>query len=181
MSDVDGGVGVDKADISACSVTVDPAAARLAASIATRLGTRRVACAESFTAGLIGQALAAAPGASEWFDGSILTYRTERKRSILGVTAASIFSNLCALQMATGAAELFDSQVALATTGVAGPDPQDGLPPGTVVVAWLVDGEHGTRTLQLPGDPEQVVAAGVRTALAELDDALRTRAAGDDM
>jgi nicotinamide-nucleotide amidase len=166
----------DDVDTSVCSVTVDPAAARLAAAVATHLGTRRVACAESFTAGLLGQALAAAPGASEWFDGSILTYRTERKRSILGVTARSIFSEDCALQMATGAAELFDSQVALATTGVAGPEPQDGHPAGTVVVAWLIDGEHRSRALQLPGGPEQVVAAGVRCALAELDAALEQRA-----
>lgn len=78
--------------------------------------------------------------------------------------------------MATGAAELFDSQVALATTGVAGPEPQDGHPAGTVVVAWLIDGEHRSRALQLPGGPEHVVAAGVRCALAELDAALEQRA-----
>ena len=159
-------------DTSVCSVTVDPAAAELAAAVATHLGTWRVACAESFTAGLLGQALAAAPGASDWFDGSVLTYRTERKRSILGVTAASIFSEECAVQMARGAADLFDAPVAVATTGVAGPDPQEGLPPGTIVVAWTVDGSHGARTLRVPGSPEQVVASGVRCALAGLDAAL---------
>jgi nicotinamide-nucleotide amidase len=162
----------DDVDTSVCSVTVDPAAAQLAAEVATHLGTRRVACAESFTAGLLGQALAAAPGASDWFDGSVLTYRTERKRSILGVTAASIFSEECGIQMARGAADLFDAPVAVATTGVAGPDPQDGHPPGTVVVAWIIEGSHGARTLHLPGSPEQVVASGVRCALAELDAAL---------
>ena len=64
----------------------------------------------------------------------MVTYATELKRRLLQVTASEVVSAECAVQMATGARELLDVDWALATTGVAGPDLQEGQPAGTVFV-----------------------------------------------
>ncbi len=154
------------------AIAIDPTAARTAQLIAERLGDRTICCAESFTAGVLGQTLAAVPASSDWFEGSIVTYRAQQKRLILGVSAASVVSEPSAMQMAAGAAQLFRADVGLATTGVAGPSTQEGRPPSTVVVGWSVDGRTGAHTLQIDESPEHVVLHGVRAALGTLADVL---------
>lgn len=151
---------------------LDDSVAALAELMARRRGGRTIACAESFTAGLLSQALASVEGSGEWFAGGVVTYTTESKRSVLGVRAVSVVSEGCAVQMALGAARLFGTDAAVATTGVAGPSGQDGRAPGTVIVGWCVDGEHGAHTVELPGPPEQVIHRGVRAALTSLSGAL---------
>ena len=151
---------------------LDDSVAALAELMSRRRGGRSIACAESFTAGLLSQAMASVEGSGDWFAGGIVTYTTASKRSVLGVRAASVVSEGCAVQMALGAARLFGTDAAVATTGAAGPSGQEGRSPGTVVIGWCVDGVHGARTMELPGPPEQVVHRGVRAALTSLSGAL---------
>ena len=106
-----------------------------------------VGCAESLTGGELAAVLSRTPGASATFRGGVVTYATELKRSLLGVTAERVVSAECAAQMAAGARDLLGVDWALATTGVAGPDEQEGQPVGTVHVALA--GPGATRSLRL--------------------------------
>jgi nicotinamide-nucleotide amidase len=113
--------------------------------------------AESLTAGLIGARIGAVPGASRTFRGSIASYATEVKQSVLGVTSEHVVSEQCAIEMAVGAQRVLGADVGIAATGVAGPDEQDGQPPGTVWFAIaLPDRPPEAFTTRLPGDRERV-------------------------
>ena len=113
--------------------------------------------AESLTAGLIGSRIGAVPGASATFRGSIASYATDVKRSVLGVTAERVVSEECARQMAVGAQRVLGADVGIAATGVAGPDEQEGQPVGTVCFAIaLPDREPESFSTRLPGDRERV-------------------------
>ncbi len=113
--------------------------------------------AESLTGGLVGARLANVPGASRTYRGSIASYATEVKRSLLGVEAERVVSEAAAVEMADGARRVLGCEVALSITGVAGPDEQDGQPVGTV---WfgiaLPEHETSAVTARLPGDRERV-------------------------
>jgi nicotinamide-nucleotide amidase len=109
--------------------------------------------AESLTGGLVGSRISDAPGSSEIFKGSIVSYATEVKRSVLGVTAEHVVSAECAMQMAEGARRVLDADVGLAVTGVAGPTEQEGQPVGTVFFGIaLPDREPEALRANLPGD-----------------------------
>jgi nicotinamide-nucleotide amidase len=100
---------------------------------------RTLACAESLTGGGVGERLTGVPGASASFVGSAVVYTAEAKRRVLGVPdevlAAGTVTEACALAMATGARDLYGTDVALSLTGAAGPKPHDGAAPGTIWVA----------------------------------------------
>ena len=117
-------------------------------AILTRLQARgwTLGVAESLTGGLVGARIADVPGASATFRGSIASYATAVKRDVLGVTAEHVVSHDCAQQMARGAQQVLGADVGISATGVAGPSPQDGQPPGTV---WF--------GLALPGVPAEAV------------------------
>ncbi|MDT0423902.1 CinA family protein [Streptomyces evansiae] len=120
-----------------------------------------VAVAESLTGGLVAAELTAAPGASAAFRGSVTAYATELKHRLLGVDAALLAGEGAvhpevAAQMATGARDALGADWGAATTGVAGPEPQDGRPVGTVYVA--VAGPAGVRG-PLPPGPEPAPGA----------------------
>jgi competence/damage-inducible protein CinA-like protein len=122
---------------------------------------RTVACGESLTGGSLAQRLSAAPGASVFFKGSAVCYTAEAKHDVLGVSQATIdgpgvVSEECAKEMGEGARRIFAADIGLALTGVAGPDPHDGKPPGTVCVALTWDGTARSRSFRAPGDREQV-------------------------
>ena len=113
--------------------------------------------AESLTAGLIGSRIGAVPGASATFRGSIVSYATDIKRSLLGVTAEHVVSEECAREMAVGAQRVLGADVGISATGVAGPEEQDGQPVGTVCFAIaLPDREPESFSTRLPGDRERV-------------------------
>jgi nicotinamide-nucleotide amidase len=130
-----------------------------------------VAVAESLSAGKVATALAAAPDASEWFSASIVAYATVMKREILGVETQYVISHDCARQMAEGVLRLTGADLVVSVTGVGGPDPEEGKPPGTVIVC------AGSRDdLQLfdhafDGSPERVVELTTTQALLHLRDA----------
>jgi nicotinamide-nucleotide amidase len=113
--------------------------------------------AESLTGGLIGARIVNVPGASDVFRGTIGSYATDVKRSILGVTAASVVSEQAAREMAEGAQRVLGADVGIAVTGVAGPTEQDGVAVGTVYFALALPG-HPTEAVstRLPGDRERL-------------------------
>ncbi|MEU1666958.1 CinA family protein [Streptomyces sparsogenes] len=137
-----------------------------------------VAVAESLTGGLLAAELTAVPGASRSFRGSVTAYATELKREVLGVDgtlldARGAVDPEVARQMAQGVRRVLGADWGVATTGVAGPTPQDGQPVGTVHVA--VAGPSGAATgaaLHLAGDRAgirgQTVEAAVKLLLREL-------------
>jgi nicotinamide-nucleotide amidase len=151
--------------------------AELADRVAATLDGRLVACAESCTAGRVSASLAGVGGASNWLRGGLVAYQAETKRSVLHVTAPSVFSEQAAIEMVRGAARLFGAQVAVATTGVLGDEPEEGLPPGTLMVGTMVDGDVRAITRVVCGrDPEERCQTAVGTALSVLLDHLSSRA-----
>jgi PncC family amidohydrolase len=123
------------------------------------LAGRRIATAESCTAGLLAARLTERPGSSAYVAGGVVAYSNEAKIELLGVDPALIeqhgaVSEPVADAMAEGALRRFDADTAVAITGIAGPDGgTDQKPVGTV--CWsvkLADGRGITRTVRLPGD-----------------------------
>ncbi|WP_426246625.1 CinA family protein [Nocardioides sp. LHG3406-4] len=136
-----------------------------------------LAVAESLTGGRLAAALTAVPGASAVFLGAVVAYATALKIDVVGVPVAlveeyGVVSAECARAMAVGVRDLTGSSYALSTTGVAGPDPQDGRPVGTVFVG--IAGPEGVvaHALSLTGDRLGIAEATVRRALTILADSL---------
>jgi nicotinamide-nucleotide amidase len=112
--------------------------------------------AESLTGGLVGSRCAAVPGASNWFRGSIVSYASDVKFSLLGVPEGPVVSADAAKAMAVGAAKALGADVGLAVTGVAGPDEQDGQAVGTVFYGVARGGHVDAVEVRLPGDRDRV-------------------------
>ena len=135
--------------------------------------------AESLTAGAISSAIVTIAGASEVFVGGITAYRDEIKISHLGVDPALIreytsMSEQVCVAMAQGAMNSFGTTWAIATTGVAGPNPVKGIPVGTVWVA--IEGPLSQRIeLSLPGERNSVRNAATASAIATFARILRQR------
>jgi len=122
--------------------------------------------AESVTGGLVGGRLTNVPGSSSVFRGGIISYASDVKFSLLGVDEGPVVSEEAAAQMAAGARRVLGCDVALALTGVAGPEEQDGRPVGTLcVAATFPDGSTVTTTATLPGVRDQMRQMSVITAL----------------
>ncbi|HZJ39456.1 MAG TPA: CinA family protein [Demequina sp.] len=136
-----------------------------------------IATAESLTGGLVCAAIVDVPGASAVLKGGIVAYGAEAKHSQLGVSRRLLetdgpVSYAVATSMARGARRQMGADVAVATTGVAGPDAHGGKPPGTVIVA--VVGPQGERvvSLLLDGDRDAVRQGAVAAALSHLEKTL---------
>ena len=152
--------------------------------LATKVGAflvddeRRLVTAESCTGGWIAKVLTDVPGSSNWFLGGVVVYSNTLKQSLLGVLPSTLaahgaVSEVTAREMAIGALETLGGQVAVAVTGIAGPDgAQPGKPVGTVWFgwAWRVDREIETRVAleTFSGDREAVRRQSVVRALNEL-------------
>jgi nicotinamide-nucleotide amidase len=147
-----------------------------------------LAVAESLTGGLLAAEFVAVPGASKAFLGSVTAYATELKGSVLGVdpqllAARGAVDPDVAAQMARGVRLLMGADYGVATTGVAGPDPQDGQPVGTVFVAVScasADGEGGesVTALRLSGDRATIRRKAVSAAVELLLSALEGKPVG---
>jgi nicotinamide-nucleotide amidase len=124
-----------------------------------------VATAESLTSGLIASRLGEGPNAAAWFRGSVVAYQEPVKFDVLGVREGPVVTAECAEQMARGVAKLLGADVAVAASGVGGPEPSEGKPAGTVFVAVTVRDEALVRELDLDGDPDEVLGATVERAL----------------
>jgi nicotinamide-nucleotide amidase len=113
--------------------------------------------AESLTGGLASSRLVNVPGASRWFRGSVVSYASEVKFNILEVPEGPVVSEAAAIAMAEGARRVLGADVGLSITGVAGPDPQDDQPPGTVFVGLaLPKAEPEAVAFRVPGDRDRV-------------------------
>jgi nicotinamide-nucleotide amidase len=150
-------------------------------AVAARLAARGLSLgvAESLTGGLIASRLVNVPGASAWFRGGVVAYASEVKFDVLGLPRGPVVTEDAAASMAEGARRVTGADVGLGITGVAGPDDQEGVPPGSVFVGLALPGsENGTRTelrsreLRVPGDRERVRQYGAISALDLLRRAL---------
>lgn len=142
-----------------------------------------IGCAESLTGGLVAAALVGVPGASAVFKGSIVAYDLMVKHDLLGVDAALLAGRGAvnaevATEMAEGALAALGVDIAVSTTGVAGPDadPVSNTEPGVIFIA-VAGGELGTlvRDLRVEGDRDDVRMAARRAALQALHDAVNLR------
>ncbi|MCV7147756.1 competence/damage-inducible protein A [Mycobacterium riyadhense] len=131
--------------------------------VARLLAGRRIATAESCTAGLLAARLTDRPGSSDYVIGGVVSYSNEAKVQLLGVDAALIeahgaVSEPVAKAMATGALQRFGADTAVAITGIAGPGGGTAEKPvGTVCfTVLLADGRGETRTLGLPGNRSDI-------------------------
>ena len=143
----------------------------------------KIAVAESLSGGGLASELVSVAGASEVFLGSIVAYQTELKASLLGVPTALLQSvgavdSQVALAMATGVRaklaagmSLEASQiVAVSTTGVAGPDRQDGQPVGLVFIAMDADSGSTVRQFQFSGDRAAIRSQTIAAAIVLLEE-----------
>ncbi|MFJ9899657.1 CinA family protein [Streptomyces sp. NPDC091280] len=152
-----------------------------------------LAVAESLTGGLVAAEITSVPGASKAFRGSVTAYATELKHQLLGVDAVLLAERgavdaQVAAQMAAGVRKALGADWGVATTGVAGPEPQDGQPVGTVFVA--VDGPFGPDSnaagggkvvaLRLNGGRAEIRMESVRSVLALLLERLVSEQTGNE-
>lgn len=152
---------------------------RLATSLELSLAT-----AESLTAGMVCAALGAVPGASAVLQGGAVTYQNEIKVGVLGVDPAGLAATGAvdagvARQMADGARRVFGADLAVSTTGAAGPEPHGGKPVGTVFVAVASAAGTSVEEYLFDGDRETVRALACAAALDQLATLLRAQDPGN--
>jgi len=160
------------------------AAARVIAELTRRRMT--IAVAESLTGGLLVAELVGVPGASAVVRGGVVAYATELKSALLGVDAELLAARSpidpeVARQMAEGVRRRLGTagrpaDVGLATTGVAGPDEQDGHPVGEVWLGLAMEGLVEARGLTLGGDRASIRTATVAESLMFVWERLQDRA-----
>ena len=151
--------------------TIDDLAAR--AADALRASGASLAVAESLTGGMVVSHLARREGASDWLRGGIVAYASSVKHDLLEVRDGPVVSRGAAHDLAVNVARLLDATVGLSVTGVGGPDPQDGVEPGTVWIGVAVAGEPCEPTChEFEGSPTEVCEATTHTVLQRLLEAL---------
>lgn len=138
----------------------------------TRLAERglTVAVAESLTGGLLCAALTEAPGASVVIRGGVIAYATDLKATELNVdedllAAMGAVDADVALAMASGVASKLAADIGISTTGVAGPEPQDGKAVGTVFIACVWGKSRTVEELSLSGTRNEIRSLAVHAAL----------------
>ncbi|MEU8117319.1 CinA family nicotinamide mononucleotide deamidase-related protein [Spirillospora sp. NPDC049024] len=148
-----------------------------------------VATAESLTGGLIGAELTATPGSSATYAGGVVAYATGLKERLLGVPGDLLAEHGAvhpdvAAAMAAGVRDALGATYGLAVTGVAGPDPQDGRPVGTVYVGLAGPGDSPTVVgpkLPVPGAGPEIRAVIRRMTVVHALELLRRRLLGLDV
>lgn len=128
--------------------------------------------AESCTGGWVAQLVTSVPGSSQWFERGFVTYSNSAKQEMLGVSDEVLaqygaVSEQVVEQMVVGALSHSHAQVALAISGIAGPDGGSlAKPVGTVCLAWGLQFQPiVTRRIQLSGDRQEVRKRAVIAAL----------------
>jgi PncC family amidohydrolase len=145
----------------------------LSQSLGARLRERglTVATAESCTGGALAAALTAVAGSSDYFLGGVVPYSLDAKRALLDVPDAILqtvgaVSEECALAMARGARGKLGADLALATTGIAGPGgAEPGKPVGLVYIALADERETQCHRFVFMGDRAAIIEAATRNAL----------------
>lgn len=170
----DGGEEVELADMVAGAAVRELDARKLT-----------LAVAESLTGGLLASTFVEIPGVSSVFRGGLVVYATDLKHALAGVpdellAERGAVDGDVALALAAGARTRCGADYGVATTGVAGPDPQDGKPVGTVFVAVAGPTDSAVRELALGGSRNEIRDGAVRSACALLVDELRKQPTGRD-
>lgn len=142
-----------------------------------------VATGESLTAGLVAATLADVPGASAVLVGGVVAYDARVKGSVLmvppEVLASGLVTDAVARAMAEGARRVLGADVGIGTTGVAGPEPHDGEPVGSVWIAVCGPSAMHSRHLRLSGSRDRIRRQTVQACWALVVEALDTdRASG---
>lgn len=147
----------------------------LSAEVLKALSGRRLATAESLTGGGIGAAVTSVSGASAVFAGGVISYTNEVKHNVLGVPeevldTCGAVSAPVAQAMAQGAKGVIGADVAVAVTGLAGPDGDEfGNPVGTVFIGYADDKTAFAREYHFHGDRasvrEQTICAALELVL----------------
>jgi nicotinamide-nucleotide amidase len=137
-----------------------------------------MATAESLTGGLVAATIVEIPGVSAVYRGGLVVYATDLKHALAGVPEDLLAGRGpvdpdVALALAAGARQRCVADWGLATTGVAGPDPQDGKPVGTVFVAVAGPSGGVVRELKLDGNRAVIRTESVTGVLRLLDERLR--------
>jgi nicotinamide-nucleotide amidase len=146
--------------------------------LATLMGrAQTLAVAESLTGGLLAATIVDVPGASRVFRGGVIPYATDLKTTVVGVDADLLAERGpvdpdVTVALAEGVRVLCRTDWGLSTTGVAGPDPQDGVEVGTVYVAVANADRSWVRALSLTGDRPAIRFASVAAVLDLLAEAL---------
>ena len=144
----------------------------LSAKVLTALAGKRLATAESLTGGGIGQAITSVSGASAVFAGGIISYTNEVKHKVLGVPVEILdaYGPVCApvaKAMAEGARRVIGADVAVAVTGLAGPDGDEfGNPVGTVFIGYADGHTAFAREHHFTGDRAGIREQTIEAALA---------------
>ncbi len=147
--------------------------------LATTLGELLIArqycitTAESCTGGLLAACLTDVPGASSWFEQSWVTYSNQAKIDRVGVSAETLrqhgaVSEQTVLEMASGARQMAAANIAVAISGIAGPDGgSTEKPVGTVWIAWSLNDQFQDAELTVfEGNRQQVRQAALLAALS---------------
>ena len=138
----------------------------------------RLGLAESCTGGLVGHRITNVAGSSDYFMGGVVSYSYEAKVAVLGVSWDTLHtfgavSRETVLEMARGARKLFDADIAVSISGIAGPGGGTAEKPvGTTWIALVADGGEWTQKFQFQGSREENKAASAEAALQMLLDYL---------
>lgn len=138
-----------------------------------------VCTAESLTGGQLASALSSAAGAGQWYRGGIVAYHPEVKYVLLGSPRGPVVTAATARAMAASTRRLLDADFSVALTGVGGPGPEEGEPPGTVYVGSQARGtEPRAARHRFDGDPVAVLEQSIVAALRTLLDGIRRGGSG---
>ena len=144
----------------------------LCCDVLTALEGKTLVTAESITGGGIGSALTAVPGSSAVYKGGVISYCNDIKHRVLGVSQAVLdqcgaVSAPVAEEMALGARNLLEADVAVSVTGLAGPGADEyGNPVGTVYIGFADAERTVSRKCLFSGDRTQIREQTVNAALA---------------
>ncbi|GIF67009.1 competence damage-inducible protein A [Asanoa ishikariensis] len=157
---------------------LEPSAAAPAVRLLVDRG-ETLAVVESLTGGLLAATIVEVAGVSAVFRGGLVVYATDLKASLAGVPAPLLAAQGpvdpdVALALASGVRRVCGADWGVATTGVAGPDPQDGKPVGLVYVAVVGPAGRRVDELRLDGDRAAIRAGAVSQALESLVAVLRS-------
>jgi nicotinamide-nucleotide amidase len=128
-----------------------------------------LAVAESCTGGLLMARIVATPSSGDWFIGGLVAYHAQMKFDLLGVEPGPVVTARAAEQMADGVRRLLRADVGLSTTGVAGPETEEGVPVGTVFVGVADGREVQSYRLLLDGDPDEIREQAVEFAITRFE------------
>ena len=135
---------------------------------------RTLGSVESFTGGLFAKEVTAVSGASHFFKGALVTYASEEKNRILGISYQDIdqygvVSKEVAAQMAANGQKLLNVDYCVSFTGNAGPDAMEGKPVGLVFIGVAIYDKVEVYEFNLEGSREEIQTKGVNNALQILE------------